>query len=138
MAENFANTVLAVYVRGGGQYGMHLWVPETSSLGHVSHLALQTYQKTAGSQSRFRATHFGESYAYEMSRYRIISANDLLVILPKGGAVETKEGEFIHLSDKVDITEVNKLSMILPHFSQAMKAMEKASRKRTLEEGKDQ
>jgi hypothetical protein len=55
---------------------MNLWVPQTSHLGYISYVAVQTYQKVT-SRARYHATHLGRPT--EIRYYWHVPTNELLM-----------------------------------------------------------
>ncbi|KAJ1304191.1 hypothetical protein OPQ81_008591 [Rhizoctonia solani] len=105
----------AIYVKEGGYNGMNLWVPQTPHLGHISYVAVQTYQKV-GSRAKFCATHFGRPM--EIAYYQLVPTSELLMcvgfINPPRSDVEEVE-----LKDRQVVEEREKLVRLLPELEKA-------------------
>ncbi|QRW16719.1 hypothetical protein RhiXN_04721 [Rhizoctonia solani] len=108
-------TVMAIYIKEGGYNGMNLWVPQTTHLGHISYVAVQTYQKVA-SRAKYRAIHLGRPM--EIPYYQLVPTNELLM---RVGFVNTpgSETEDIELKDRHILDERDELARLLPELEKA-------------------
>ncbi|KAF8756364.1 methionyl-tRNA aminoacylation [Rhizoctonia solani] len=107
--------VMAIYIKEGGYNGMNLWVPQTTHLGHISYVAVQTYQKVA-SRAKYRAIHLGRPM--EIPYYQLVPTNELLM---RVGFVNTpgSETEDIELKDRHILDERDELARLLPELEKA-------------------
>ncbi|CUA67513.1 hypothetical protein RSOLAG22IIIB_07402 [Rhizoctonia solani] len=107
--------VMDIYIKEGGYNGMNLWVPQTSHLGHISYVAVQTYQKV-GSQAKYRTTRLGRPM--EIRHYQHVPTNEVLM---RVGFVSTphSDTEDVELKDWQAIEERDGLVRLLPELEKA-------------------
>ncbi|QRW23401.1 hypothetical protein RhiXN_08437 [Rhizoctonia solani] len=86
---------------------MNLWVPQTTHLGHISYVAVQTYQKV-GLRAKYCAIHLG--WPMEIPYYQLVPTNALLMCVGfvNTPALQTKdlESEDRHIIKERDYTNL--------------------------------
>ncbi|KAG8764094.1 hypothetical protein FRC11_005504 [Ceratobasidium sp. 423] len=107
--------VMAIYIKEGGSNGMNLWVPHTSHLGHISYVAVQTYQKVS-SRAKYRATHFGRSM--EIPYYELVPTSELLMCVGFANT-PSADAQEVELKDRTVIGERDELLRLLPELEKA-------------------
>ena len=116
--------VLAIYSQTGGKNGMHAWQSDSTSIGAVSYLAMQTYEYAY--HRNFRGVHQSNAVLQVFS-FALVPSDCFLRRL-NGACHLSLDGRTLTLQD-TDTQLFHQLNVKLQDILKAIKALASARRK---------